>query len=87
MTFVIDINSVNFKLLCRIVKLASFASVNRELKLTAHHSNHFINYFKRFSISTITAFFACYLASSLGDLFNSGTDVEFAKFCILILNL
>lgn len=70
MIFVINIDNINFKFLCRIVKLASFASVDGELKLTAYHSNYFIN-----------------LASSFRDLFNSGTDIKFAKFYIFILNL
>jgi hypothetical protein len=87
MTFIININSVNFKLLCRIVKPASFASVDRKLKLTTYYFNYFINYSKRFSISTITAFFTCYLASNFEDLFNLRTNIKFTKFCIFILNL
>jgi len=79
MTFVIDI-SVNFKLLCRIVKVALFASVDRESKLIVYHSNYFINHFKWFSISNITMSFAYYLISGFKDLFNLEINIKFTKF-------
>jgi hypothetical protein len=85
MTFIINI-SINFKLLYYIIKVALFISINKKSKLIVYYSNYFINYFKRFSISIITIFFAYYLISSFKDLFNLRTNIKFIKFYILISN-